>query len=794
MKTVKVLFIVGMLVISGLFILPASNSGVASTPDVDAIGSDIIETISEEVPDAELLEETAQGEIPWSELPRDRMTSAKLFLEHRKVAIDFELPEISIEQTEEGEMITFAGCDFLMEKGMPLVPESRFFVAVPDRSRVTKVEVIEETVRQLDGRHMLAPYIPRTLDEKESPMQDVSYHSADMFPSNTFDIKAPQKLRHINALEIVVHPVRVRPASGIIQVTDSLRLSVALESDDGRRMTSPSVPTGDRLDSALLNSLFANPGDVRFYAPDPQPRAPSSINHTLGFAVSPGSIHPVKDTTVGNPGVALLEKDDSQYYNAEAGATMYVDGFDIGGADPTASLAHAVLQVQYVGPDGYNGSSVVCWALEGDALQDTTIQPANLSGAESVETYDLLGHANSPVTVSDLIDLDIEFTENGTGSGSKDIPFDYIWIEFAYRKELTGGSDYLIITSLNMADELTPLAEWKTERLGIDTQVYDTAWIDANWDGANLKERIHDFSVSMYENYSIEWILLAGDENAIPPDSNYYDNYHANMNLGLYPEVAIGRLCTDNESNIEGMVEDILAHQRDMRPWKKNMYLIGTNVFNTGDGKNDLKYVKDNYLGGHDLTFWEDYEVEGNVSRARTVNTYNTGMGNSIITGHGSTWGWYMNNGTQNFFNKLDVKYDMTNDDNRGFVWSSTCSSGNFLGGTDCIGERWLTARNGGGIGYIGACDLALYSSTKWLYRGFYRAYDQMLDAGNEPTQGGCHFQAMNSNFYGIYVLFGDPQAGLTIMDPEMNLSTGIFSPGFVEQKGFDQGEQVTFN
>ncbi|MFX0205587.1 MAG: C25 family cysteine peptidase [Candidatus Hodarchaeota archaeon] len=548
--------------------------------------------------------------IDWHLLPQDRNPSAKLFLDEQVICIEFRLPEMTIERSEEGDIVNLEDCDFLFEPGKPLVPESRFFIAVPKGSKVKNVEIVEEKMHELESNHIIAPFIPRTLDGERLPVsQDPEvYSSDDPFPSSSYEIHGPDKLRHLDAIEVILYPVKVRPASGTVEVFDMIRLCIELEKDQGGKITPPSIPAYDSLDNAILD-LIVNPEDMRFSGSFEPPeaqgtRAPSTIFHTLGFHGSASGIHPLKDTTVGNiGGVALLEENDDNYYIAEAGKTMYVDGFDIGTANPLANLEYAMLHLQYNGTNGYNGASKVRWALEGNSLQDTTTQPTDLGDNESADlSYDLLGHSGSPSTVNDLADLDIEFSENGTGGGSKDIPFDYIWIEFAYREELTGDSDYLIITNLQMADELRPLAEWKTDRLNIDTQVYDIEWIDANCDGANTLHRTYDFIRSMFLNYSIEWILLGGDETVIPTNtsSHSYDAFYANVVGFVYPDIAIGRLPTTQDSIMEGMVNDILAHQRDMRPWKSNMYLIGTNVFNIGDGRRDMEYIKENYLEGHD--------------------------------------------------------------------------------------------------------------------------------------------------------------------------------------------------
>ncbi|MEE9152118.1 MAG: C25 family cysteine peptidase [Thermoplasmata archaeon] len=746
----------------------------------------------------------AKEEIDWHSLPQDRNPKARLFLEKQIIAIEFRLPKMTLERTEEGEIVYLDDSDVLLEPGRPMVPEVRFFVAVPPGSKVTNVEVVEQKTHTLEGNHVLAPYIPRTLDGKKEPVEPDTevYSSHDVFPSSIYEILGLDKLRHLDAIEVVLYPVRVRPALGIVEVFDLLRLRVELEAEKGKELTPPSVPADDRLDGTILDSIV-NPEDVGFYTTSSRPfsggprtRAPSTISHTLGFQGSASEIHTTEDTTVGNVGgVALLKKDDDSYYVAEAQKTMYVDGFDIATANPLATLEYAMLHVQYKGPNGYDGDSKVRFSLEGGTLQNTTIQPTDLNNKESSdESFDLLGHAGSPNTVSDLADMDIEFTENGVGGGSKDIPFDYIRIEFAYREEFTGDSDYLIITNLQMADELTPLAEWKTDRLNIDTQLFDIDWIDANWNGTDLKERIHDFIRSMYENYSIEWVLLCGDDVVVPTDSSSYDNYYANVVGFIYPDVIIGRLPSSNDYEMEGMVEDILANQRDMRSWKKNIYLVGTNVFSTGDGKNLMTQTKDASLKGNGHVFYEDYEVDGNNSNKRTIDTYNIGMGASAYYGHGSSAVWTMSNGSKTLITRNDVRDDFTNSEKRGFVWTLSCSTAKYLGSSTSLGERWVIVRNGGGIGYIGGAELVYVSPGMGLYRAFWREYEKMLDNKEMPTQGEVHFRAMNTNYYRVYVLYGDPQVGLSLVDPNIEVLTGRFDAGtFIVQKGFDQEEKMTF-
>jgi hypothetical protein len=374
--------------------------------------------------------------IDWNLLPQDKNPSAKLFPKENAVAIQFRVSQFDFIDTEDGEIVDIEDAAPLMEPGAPMVPEVRFFVAVPEGAKVSKIDVVEGEPKEVEGYHLIAPYLPKTVDGEDvgfEPDPEI-YESSESFPSDLYEINGPDKIRHLEALEVALYPLSFKPLLGSVEVYDILRIRVDLELEN---QVLPSISEDDSIDQAFLD-LIVNSYDVRILnSPSSHgTRAPSTVYHTLGFHGDAGSIHTTKDNTTGNAGgVPLLHDDDDTYYDAESGKTLYVDGFDIGSANSIATLEYAMLHIQYKGPNGYSGDSKVRWALEGSPLADTTIQPEDLGNSESNDlTYDLLGHAGSPSTVSDLVDLDVKFSENGVGPGSKDIPFDYIWLEFAYRE------------------------------------------------------------------------------------------------------------------------------------------------------------------------------------------------------------------------------------------------------------------------------------------------------------------------------------------------------------------------
>ncbi|MHB8156458.1 MAG: C25 family cysteine peptidase, partial [Desulfocucumaceae bacterium] len=75
--------------------------------------------------------------------------------------------------------------------------------------------------------------------------------------------------------------------------------------------------------------------------------------------------------------------------------------------------------------------------------------------------------------------------------------------------------DYVIITSEELAPQFQRLADWKTQK-GIYTIVKTTRWIESNYRGADLQEKIRRFIQDAWVNWGTVLVLLGGDTPVIP--------------------------------------------------------------------------------------------------------------------------------------------------------------------------------------------------------------------------------------------------------------------------------------
>lgn len=164
--------------------------------------------------------------------------------------------------------------------------------------------------------------------------------------------------------------------------------------------------------------------------------------------------------------------------------------------------------------------------------------------------------------------------------------------------------EYLIITPPDYEENLSDFVNFYNRR-GIRTQIFNTDYISENYQGSDLQEKMRSFVIEEYEAHAIEYLLLAGDtdaanayqylvphrgfytavnsphgsndwitDNDIPADL-YYSGLDGNWNDDgdskwgeeneddLFPEIAVGRVCVDNDDEVETFITKSTAYQEN---------------------------------------------------------------------------------------------------------------------------------------------------------------------------------------------------------------------------------------
>lgn len=167
--------------------------------------------------------------------------------------------------------------------------------------------------------------------------------------------------------------------------------------------------------------------------------------------------------------------------------------------------------------------------------------------------------------------------------------------------------NYIIITTEELENAVLKFKEWK-EFLGYSVKIVTISWIESNYDGRDLQEKIRNFLIDKYEEWGIEYVLIVGSRNIIPmrdcyPDPEHHekdpywlaatDYYYADLTgewdkdgdgyfgeymedePDFYPEVYVGRIPSDDTDNVRGICQRIIAFESSSGEWKKNALLLG---------------------------------------------------------------------------------------------------------------------------------------------------------------------------------------------------------------------------
>jgi hypothetical protein len=152
---------------------------------------------------------------------------------------------------------------------------------------------------------------------------------------------------------------------------------------------------------------------------------------------------------------------------------------------------------------------------------------------------------------------------------------------------------YVIITSAQLAEPFEQLAEFR-ERHGLNVEIVTVEWIDTNFEGSDLQERIRSFVRFAWEQWQVEYLLLGGDGGIVPhrgmyvkagsevetdiPCDLYYSCLDGDWNSDgdsyfgepgeedLLPEVSVGRLPVDSPDEIDAFIDKLVLYTDSPAP------------------------------------------------------------------------------------------------------------------------------------------------------------------------------------------------------------------------------------
>lgn len=268
---------------------------------------------------------------------------------------------------------------------------------------------------------------------------------------------------------------------------------------------------------------------------------------------------------------------------------------------------------------------------------------------------------------------------------------------------LSAQMQMLIVCAPELADEMKPFIQWKTQK-GMKVELVTMDKIGST--AEELKSYIADY----YKKNNNRYLLLVGDAEQIPvhfcygitdPDPNtaYSDAEYGYISGDEYPpSVLVGRFSAKTTEDVRTQVERVIYYERDIdesATWLGNSIGIADPSSNEkGDNdETDIQHIRNI----NDILKDNNYTTNEISKKNDLIEQLNKGCSIVNYTGHGYTESWATTGFSVNDVNKL------TNINRLPFIIAAGCQNGHFRLGT-CLSEAFLRGQTQDGkpVGAIG--------------------------------------------------------------------------------------------
>ncbi|MEO0184116.1 MAG: C25 family cysteine peptidase, partial [candidate division WOR-3 bacterium] len=299
-----------------------------------------------------------------------------------------------------------------------------------------------------------------------------------------------------------------------------------------------------------------------------------------------------------------------------------------------------------------------------------------------------------------------------------------------------GDYKYVIISGATSLDTVFQrLADWKTKK-GVPAKVVQISWINSNYTGWDLPEKVRNFIIDARNTWGTIWVLLGGSadhktsgQNLVPERSCFYtdapvgyytdedtipcDLYFAGLDgnwdrnnnhiygqiadsVDMYSDVYVGRASVYTIAQAQNFVNKILTYEKNPPTDYIRKMLLPTAILWSSY---EERPMQDSIARMTPTPPWIDgklYERNGTLSRQRMIDSLNVGYGMGAWEGHGDENGIYM--GSTPYLSSSDAD-GLINGNKQGIAISIACFTGAWdeTPGGDCFAEH-LANRVGGGL------------------------------------------------------------------------------------------------
>ena len=379
-----------------------------------------------------------------------------------------------------------------------------------------------------------------------------------------------------------------------------------------------------------------------------------------------------------------------------------------------------------------------------------------------------------------------------------------------------GLHDFVIITLDELISSVTPLVNWEISK-GRTVEVVTTSWINSNYTGYDLAEKMRNFLRDKYPSgeWGIEDVLLVGHYDDVPmrrcwqdvgygkPETDYYyaelslpDNMSWDADgdhqygedsdpIDFYSEVNVGRIPWSSPTDALHICEKSVAYEQNDDPsFKKNILLLGAFFWDNTDNAVLMEAKVDQWWMS-DWTMTRMYELgystfpmDYNLTYSNVLSVWSSGTYAFVDwAGHGSPTSCHVLYSKGSAFVSNSTCPSL-NDDYPAIVFADACSNSD----TDelNIGQAMLKQ---GAIGFLGATKVA-YGMPAWNHP--YDGSSQSLDyffttcvTSGDYTQGEAQqwaLREMYTNGLWYYVKYEMFEWGALWGNPDLAMMPPLLS------------------
>ncbi len=388
--------------------------------------------------------------------------------------------------------------------------------------------------------------------------------------------------------------------------------------------------------------------------------------------------------------------------------------------------------------------------------------------------------------------------------------------------------DYVVITNEELKPSFVPLVNWKLAK-GLKSKIITTEEIDSKYQGASSQLRIKKCLYDLYQNNSLKYALLGGDDTVVAtrdcfaqilywgndsviaqeiiPTDLYYACFGGNFewdangngiygeladNIDMGPSIYVTRVPIRTQQHAHSFIVKLLEYEQNPK-WNNNMLMCGVEMIKTFINKQSdseaqgetlfEKYIKP-YWAGDVFRFYDtctDFPEGKNyeVSSVNLSNQLSKGYSFVDMMTHGGDTTWKMESEGDNYTSNIG---NMQNNSAYTIITTTSCLTNAFDSSVDpCLSESLIRNPESGVIAYLGCSregwgtkSRSLLYSSKYEAHFYKKLFSEELSKTNYGVLVTAAKLAMvpqcNSDYPERWVQFGLNPIG----DPEMPIFTTL--------------------